>query len=88
MTMPPEGFDLTFDVSPIGTGRACPVCGGYPADLVGEALVVAGEALPACSSSTCPAWATVAKYDHEAGRWLPLDQDGRAPDGRHESEIR
>lgn len=54
----------------------CPVCGAVVWDDKGERP----EQL--CLPSTCPAWGTEARYDHEDRTWLPVDAAGYDLKGR------
>jgi hypothetical protein len=60
----------------------CPVC-GRPA--IDEDVPPETEK---CAPSRCPAWRTVAMFDHETREWLITDDDGYVLDGRHMDEVK
>lgn len=60
----------------------CPVCGHH------AATYDAPQGAVLCMPSRCPAWRTLAVYDHEARDWLRTDDDGFVLDGRRIEEVR
>jgi hypothetical protein len=60
----------------------CPVC-GCPLRLYPQ--ITPDEQM--CGPSTCARWRTTGVFDHAAGEWLPVDADGRVPDGRYVDDV-